>query len=513
MSSIDSTIGIEAAMNIGEVLNGVFDEELGWRPSSGAIKPVHVANGLIRALTGDLYETKSLHQLVVWWRAGRTPDEERSFEALSQGESGALFGAIAATAQEFDRTRRYMEGLLGADKAIFPSADKSDFTLTCVQMASRSGNDRGLGEFGASLLREGEDPGPLAKALIEAVRSERPRDPITAAVWPLLGDTPRGTSKGQRASKALQRSHNKAVANSLREAATALASHEAAQGNRLRTLERVVHFVCVATQVHAQAAAADGDLSKRVPLLLAFEGLQHRDLTMASERSLQQMYEAFEYWLAEMLSERIRRERLKSPEGETIAVESTDGRIARSLLRRVGTARQGHAEPDADTLNARMADFETARREFGTDEPWRVLGHTLVASYLREFTSGGPRAFLQGLESRTGLVYPHFQGRGLRRLKPSTAILDLMVRACVPAGGAVPLDDFLELLWHRFGFVVGSRRNDGWDDAEYLHAHNVPVDFGALVDNSVALVEQLVAMGLAQRYADNVTFVGDAHAA
>jgi hypothetical protein len=39
-------------MRIGEVLDRVYDEEVGWRPVSGAIKPVHIANGMFRALTG-----------------------------------------------------------------------------------------------------------------------------------------------------------------------------------------------------------------------------------------------------------------------------------------------------------------------------------------------------------------------------------------------------------------------------------------------------------------------------
>lgn len=500
-------------MHIGEVLNGVYDEEMGWRPSSGAIKPVHVANGLVRALTGQVSDLTTLHQFIVWWKKGRTPDEDRSYAALTAQDDSGVYLSLADNADSFDRARRYLEGLLGTDKGVFPSTEQSDLTLTCAQMASRSGNDRGLGDFGASLLRGASDSAILAEAFIAAAESASPRDPITAAVWPLLDTEVKSTSRAQKATKALQRPHNQEVVRSLRLAARDLASHERVQGNRLRTLERVVHFVCVATQVHAQALAADGELQARMPLLVAMGGDLHRELVEAGEQSLQMMYEQFEEWLGKAVAERIRRGKAVDGAEGVIEADTLDGRTVRRVLREIGVARKGHPEPDDDTLDLRMADFETARREFGRDDPALVLGHTLVRCYVREFSSGGPRPFLQGLESRTGLVYPHYQGRGMRRIRPSTSILDMLVRSCVAVDELVPFEDFLCRLWERFGLVVGGRRSAAWDDAEILHERGVSIDPDALVGNTEALVQQLEGMGLARRYADNVTFVGDAHVA
>lgn len=500
-------------MHIGEVLNGVYDDEIGWRPSSGSIKPVHVANGLVRALTGRVSDLSTLHRFLVWWKRGRTPDEERSYAALVAGDESGVYRSLADNAESFDRARRYLEGLLGTDKAVFPSTEQSDLTLTCAQMASRSGNDRGLGDFGATLLRGAPESAPLADAFVAAAESDAPRDPITAAVWPLLDAEVRTATRGQKAGKALQQPHNREVARALRVAARDLASHEQQQGNRLRTLERVVHFVCVATQVHAQALAASGELSNRLPLLMAMGGEQHRDVVAAGEQSLQMMYEQFEAWLGDAVADRLRRGKPLAGDGSVVSAETLDGRTIKAALRQIGVARKGHQEPDDDTLAQRWADFETARREFGRDDPAEVLGHTLVRCYTREYSSGGPRDFLKALESRTGLVYPHYQGRGMRRIRPSTSVLDMLVRACVAVDETLPLEDFLCRLWERFGLVVGGRRSGGWDDAEVLHERGVSIDPDALVGNTEALVQQLEGMGLARRYADNVTFVGDAHAA
>lgn len=43
-----------------EVLETIFDEEFGLRLTNFSIKPVHVANGLARALTSRTYDTSAL---------------------------------------------------------------------------------------------------------------------------------------------------------------------------------------------------------------------------------------------------------------------------------------------------------------------------------------------------------------------------------------------------------------------------------------------------------------------
>lgn len=499
-------------MHIGEVLNGVYDEDIGWRPSSGAIKPVHVANGLVRALTGRVPDVTTLHEFVVWWKKGGVPDEGRSYAALVARDERGVYQSLAENAEAFDRARRFIEGLLCTDKAVFPSTDQSDLTLTCAQMASRSGNDRGLGDFGAALLRGAPESALLADAFVAAAESDVPLDPITAAVWPLLDAHARSRLLPPKAEKALQRAHNHDVVRALRAAARDLASHEQQQGNRLRTLERTVHFVCVATQVHAQALAAGGDLSSRMPLLVVMGGDRHRDLVAAGDQSLQMMYEEFEAWLADALAARIRSGKPLAGDRSVLQIDTLDARRIRAALRQIGVARKGHPEPGDDTLAQRLADFEAALREFGRDDPALVVGHTLVRCYVREYSSGGPRNFLRALERGTGLVYPHYQGRGMRRIRPSTAVLDMLVRACVADDEMVPLEDFLSRLWERFGLVVGGRRSPAWDDAEVLHDRGVSIDPDALLGNTDALVRQLEGMGLARRYADHVTFVGDANA-
>lgn len=499
-------------MHIGEVLNVVYDEDLGWRPASGAIKPVHVANGLVRAVQGAYFQPEMLGRFLIHWRAGKVPNPERSFEALCQ-DSPARFGHLASTREYFERTRRYALGLLNADKAAFPNIDLSSFSLTSGRMVTRDRNDNGLGVFAANLLRGNDGSSPLSEIVRAAANPSGPGDPVTALVWPLIAGVeakdfvPKGTP-------ALEKRHNREFVDAVRQAADCLAAHERAQGNRIRTLQRATYFACLVTHAHAQAVSAGVRRGGRVPLLLVASGGKQEAAAIASERSLEQMHTEFEAWLGDRLADRIRREKPLAEGVEPLPANSTDGRTIKAAFRRIADAAKDHPDPSSDIVDARYQMYVVKLKQLGGDDPARVLGHALVQIYCREYSSGGPRSFLTSLGRRAGLLYPHFQGRSReKRVRPSVAMLDVMTRACVEPGSVVSLEDFLERLWLRFGFIVGGRRSHEWDDVAYLNEARIPVEVDDMIENTEAFVEDLVLLGLARRYPDGVTFIGDGYAA
>ncbi len=508
-------------MHIGEVLNGVYDEDIGWRPASGAIKPVHVANGLLRALHRQRGNTTALGQFIIWWRKGRVADESRSYDALVSGNDASHYGALVDSPKDFDRMRRYATGLLGADRALFPTIDQSSFSLTSAQMITRDPNDRGLGEFAAFLLRDDTADISLADEVRRCSSTDRPDDPLTALVWPLLaaGKNPDAEPNAKQAllHKLGRSKHNKAIFAELRAAARSLATHERSQGNRLRTLQRAVCFSCVATHTHAQAIAADGVLNARTPALIAMVGHRQSDVALASERSVELIYTALERWLGQRLGIRIAEGKPISKaekDGETLSIDTTDGRTVRALLARIGISARPHGAPSAEELDDRYQTFVTVRRELSDADPAVILGHALVQCYVQEYESGGPRTFLQAIGRKVGLLYPHFQGRAKeKRVRPSVPVLDMLVRSCVSADERViDLDEFLSRLWARFGLIVGGRKSPEWSDAEYLEQRGLHVSMDDLAANTDAFIDDLVVMGLARRYPDDVTFVGEGHA-
>ena len=142
-------------MKITDVLDAVFDRDVGWRPVSGSIKPVHIANGLFRSLLRARY---NVSRTVTFLRPDNK-DTKRTYEYMVQETNDPRFAAFADSARkgDFEQLREYARGLLAADKAVFPSVDQSSLSLTCREMISPDSNDRKVGAFAAALLNGKDD--------------------------------------------------------------------------------------------------------------------------------------------------------------------------------------------------------------------------------------------------------------------------------------------------------------------------------------------------------------------
>ncbi len=510
-------------MKISEVLNGVYDRSVGWRPSSGAIKPVHIANGLFRDLLGEQYDIKRTVAFAVPWRKKGDPehDPKRTYQHLVEDTANPRFRAFRGQQfkDRFEKLRGFTRGLLAADGAVFPQADYTSLTLSCRQMISQDRNDRDVGRFMAEILRGRGGSGTLAKVVADCLveGSDRPQDPISLLVWPLLSQDSNPIVRRLTRCSPHDSSECREFFGRLEEAAHQLAGHEMQQGNRLATLQRSVQFCCLALIAHAQALAAGGALAARSPLLLVPEAPKGSRLAHASEESLNSYFDAIEDWLAVMLGRRIEM-------GEPVAYGSKDEHSEDIRLKlpaiRKDSVRKFLADiltekgesPKPDLVDERMSLYERALVKHGKDDWAVVIGETLVQSYVNEYTSGGPRQFLGGVGRKVGLVYPHFQGNSRdKRIRPSVAILDVLVKCCTPTDEPIPLTMFLDRLWERFGIIVGARQGGDRNDLALLRRHDIDVSPTELEENTQALVDELVQVGLARRYPDNISYVGRYH--
>jgi hypothetical protein len=498
-------------MHIGQVFNNIYDTAVGWRPASGSIKPVHVANGLLRSVRGRNYNLETISTFLIAHRQGGLPDAKRTFEALKDDEEFVhLLGHLTDDRSGFERTRRYAKGLLAADKAVFPSASASSLSLTSGLMVSRDHNDRGLGAYGATLISLGA--GSLAQRLRESVEVSRPHDPITALAWPLLVDREGQAVRAANSDEFLKKAHNKEFLDQIASAANCLATHTINSKDPLRLVQRTVHFICVATFVHAQALAGRGRLARRPPTLLVSGSPKGSELAIASERSLMFVVDGFQGWLVDELASRIEKGRPVSASEVIDRAKLEDGRSVKALLRGIGTATTGHASPNSRAVDERFELYSAARKQLKDQSPAKVMASALMEMYLQEYESGGPQSFLFALGRKAGFLYPHFQGRSRdKRAMPNARVLEMMVKACVERGEALSLDAFLERLWMRFGCIVGGRLTDEWSDASALANHGLAVEIDMLSENTERFVDELVEMGLARRYPDGVTFVGDTY--
>ncbi|MEM4724576.1 MAG: hypothetical protein QXP01_06155, partial [Candidatus Hadarchaeum sp.] len=391
-------------MQIGQVLDYVYDESVGWRPATGAIKPVHIANGLFRDLVGGYFDLTTTVMFVVPWKQKNNPvgmDPSRTYEQLVENPGKQQFAEFKGGGQKkalFNKFRDFLRELLNADGAIFPDPKSSSLTLTCRQMITCDQMDKRVGRFMADIISGRNKSGPLMKMVLDALQkgSDRPVDPITLAAWPLL-ENKRADELSKQSTRCSPYNNEKLnkFCENIEAAAADLASHEEKIGNRLATLRRAVHFACIALLAHAQALAVDGDLQKRAPLLITMDAPKGSPLANASEASLDAYYELFEAWLARQLGARL-------TEGKPLC-RNRDGsdelRVTLPNMHQKQSVRMwlsqfllvGGVTPTQESIDDRMYLYEQALAKHGENNPGLVLGETLVKAYIAEYKSGGPR--------------------------------------------------------------------------------------------------------------------------
>lgn len=513
-------------MRIGEILNGVYDKDLGWRPASGSIKPVHIANGLFRELTGQIHDIDPLIEFLVPWKskAKKLDHPERSFETLVLHSSNPRYAVFQDENKKgkFEKLREFSRGILSADGAVFPDAKMTSLSLTCQQMISSDDNDRKVGSFAASIIKGEDNGGQLSELTKRCLEQSDPSqlDPITFLAWPLLStEEKKYVPKDPEAFNPYNNKKLKQFFENLKDASNNLYKHEEDQVNNLATLQRVVHFSCLALLTHVQALSVNGRIEERHPLLLVVDAVKGSRLAVASELSLFGYYSGFENWLAARLAHRLKKNlpiiyatkdgRYKNEKLDEIPVSLRKPSV-RNFLSNISTDKG--ETPDRDLLNDRMGLFEQSIARHGKDDAYKVLGDTLVQCYLKEYTSGGPREFLGAVGRKVGLVYPHFAGRSRnKRVRPSVGILDVLVESCCPVDEPIPFNEFQNVLWNTFGLIVGGRESDGKNDHEILAEKGIHISPTDLECNSAAFIDNLVEIGLARKYPDNVAYVGKYH--
>lgn len=515
-------------MQIDKILNLVYDKRVGWRPVSGSVKPVHVANGLFRDfLGGQYYSISDILAFTVPYKSKRSrePHEKKTYQYLVHGISDPRYAAFKEERfkERFERLRDFALGLISADKAVFPDSTRSSLTLTCRQMISEDFNDREVGKYMAQILRGRDGDGKLGN-LARQLLEEIPTDPISVLFSPLLSKDPKYQPISSEKCSPYENEDLAVFFMNLERAADNLHSHEEKLGNRLTTLQRIVHFVCLSLLSHAQILSKNGDLNERVPFLLVMDAPKGSSLAMASEQSLNLYYESFENWLAEQLAGRIiRNEPLTKNDEDSEKLESLPSKkykSVRTFFSSTITATKDEV-PGRDLVNTRMSLFQQSANKYCPgdwstvdDDTWiLILADTLVQCYVQEYESGGPREFLKSLGRQAGIIYPHFGGRSKeKRFKPSVSMLNLIVRACCPTDSNLPLPIFLDNLWEIFGIVVGGRTGSDTGDHELLAKHDIDISQNDLEKNVDAFVESLVQIGLARRYPDNISYIGNYNA-
>ena len=485
------------------MLQDVCDREFGFQPLNFSIKPVHVANGLARALTQRSYETgalaRTLRRYVVKQTLGVEQERHPNSEILEKyGDAFEPLQGSAPDPQRLSRLRALSLDVLGADGAVFDQADKSSYTLTNERFVTKDPSDRRSGLFLARLLQvELRGADDAAVLMLELLRSED--DACTTLALPLLqfGSLREESGDGEAANRAAMADHLFTVTNGrlesgtltiLRESFDRLARFERIVGSKLNSLRRLVLFGCFALHVHTIYRWNERGAGRpRPPILLDMFDGRVKSVRDASRATLRAAGDAIEFLVLDCFREEI----------------EVTAQCSEELLRVL-------TERDAD--EAIITDFQTyaGRNGDAVDALARVLVDAAF-SQAREHPIGS----LVELGRRAGFLSPWANsGRGGKLQKRYTAtaeFLEILVAATVDPDDPLEFPEFLDRLRDDFGILLGRPQ-----DAAIIRRNNLLREqFGPptsineedLRRNVSALRHLLVEIGYGKSYADGRTIV------
>ena len=485
------------------MLQDVCDRELGFRPLNFSIKPVHVGNGLARALTRRTYQTEALSQTlrryVVKQKLGVEQERHSNSEILERyGDAFEPLHGSALNRQRLSRLRALSLDVLGADRAVFDQQDKSSYTLSNERFVTRDPSDMRSGHFLARLLEVEHGEGTEAANLLRDLLSSE-NDPWTTLALPLLsvGAVREESPGGEAARRAEKANHLFAVTDGslasptlgvLRECFDRLARFERIAGSKLNSLRRLVLFGCFVLHVHSISRWRERNPARpRPPILLDMFDGRVRTVRDASRASLRAAGDAIEFLILECIKEQL--------QAEGVSEEKLLG-----ILVNCG----------AD--DAMIADF----RNFsdGHGESLDALARAIVdAAFLQ--AREHPIGSLVELGRRSGFLTPWANsGRGGKLQKRYTAtaeFLEILVAAIVDPEDPLEFPEFLNRLREDFGILTGRAQ----DVRSIRHNNLTGESFGPqtsineedLRRNVNALRHLLVEIGCGKNYADGRTIV------
>lgn len=465
----------------------------------GKLKPVHIANALMRAEHQSVGRMSDLRNLMAATASRETPEQrldaarsmlERSRERWGRlGEEADLRKSILMT-----RVLPLLRTILATDGAAFgTSPEFSSFSSPTALTVTRDVSDDHAGEFIHRLWNDGVSNGSeaLLRLLREATDPTKDLssvDDLTAILAPLTDETQSIKHAEWTAADIGNEKEISEIEANLRRAAADLACYEAGlKPNPIATLQRIVLLASLSVFYHASSRAHEwGGLSKRFMLLDASNS-RHSTVASASQQLVSRVLSDARDYMAIML-----RQLLDKTSEDW--VDDPESALDKLLYKEGRSASSTSSKQLLDILEEIKDNGGSVREEL----PRRLI-EPIDGSSGRSLDG-----FLRLLGVRSGLLYPQ-QSNPIKRLVPTDRTLEVLVASTFDVTRyQLEYRDFLDALFNRWQIIVGGRL----EDAKLLSDAGTPVSTTELSDNSERLLARLQTLGLARKLADSVAVVG-----
>lgn len=481
-----------------EVIGTEIRRRHGVGMMEGKLKPVHVANALMRAEHGTVGRMADLKLLMTATAPKESTDGKLEAARQMLERNRERWGRLG----EVDDLRRstlvskvlpLLRTILATDGAAFGSSpDQSSFSSPTALTVTGDPSDDHAGDF---VFRLWEDPeGGQRLKLLDILRdatspNKKPEevDDLSAVLIPLTDEV---REKRRTVWKYLDLTPERksAIATSLRAAAMDLGRYEeSSRPNPMASLQRIVTLASVSVFMHAASRPSEwGEWPRRV-LFLDASGSRHTRAAEISELLVKRLMDDARDYMARILQDLL---------DETSPDWDRNPDVGLSDLAQVKFAKKNPI--NVKKLREILDEISDSDGDMRSEFPARLI--ELIDGSSGRSLDG----FLRLFGVRSGLLYPQ-QKNPTKRLLPADRTLEVLVVTTFNAVGA-PLEyrDFLDAFYQRWGILVGGRSEDG----ALLAEAGVDIDSASLGENSERFLTRLEALGLARRLADSVAVVG-----
>lgn len=478
-----------------EARKDIDKKYVGFTPNGSSVKPVHIADGLLRCIDGQYNRTKNIKKMALVSDAkGNVPsgnDTETVFREL--GEAEKIEDDIAVSSVE--SMRNVMQRLLSVDKGVYVVKGLKDgmisYSAGSKYFLTVKAMYEDAGEFIGSIIR-GYCP-DLAEYIKELL--DKASDPITLLFEPILeADMVTFTDQNQHedipAFKEMQESM-KWFVNGINEGGLCLLDNLRYHPNPLTQL-RLFNFFCIFNLIRYMTLLEAFYCEEKIrPILLDFSGKSPSFSSVArtSEISYTQMYKSINRFYAWGYAKWLEEEK---GYGKDELLESA------TPVYEEGKTISKTSKEELDAL-WQLAKERAASLE--GEEMYLVFGETIYDMLALE-ASSHPVTYLRALGNLSGILYPPDKLHPNKRFVVSQDILEMLLRCCVNPREIVNGTDIRQRLWERFGIIIGGSQFE----MQTLQNSGMilQIDEDALNENFTSFANALQAMDFAEIMADGI---------
>ena len=466
----------------------VNDSYVGFELYKGRkVKPVHVANGVFRALYGRIQNTAGVKKFALVESKKGIIGYETSAVWQELVDDGRLEPTIRE--EEFDAARRVIQKLLDADSAVFIDKSKSDhmlsFSLSSKYFITSKALYEDAGEFIGGVIRT------ACPALTDYIVSllDDASDPISQLFLPVIsgGDGHAVTVENQFEHLFPAHTRNAFVKRfiaSIEAGGTCFLQNLQNQPNAFTRL-RLFNIFCIFSLFrYISYLEAFYTAAKLPPILLDFSGKSEESIADASSAmyaNIRRSLSRFCSWAhAQILEERYTADQLRhsaDPVRKSGAVSPETKDAIRSIWNMAK-----HEAADAEDSAAYIA--------FG-----RAINNILA----RE-TDFHPGNYIRALGLLSGILYPPNSSNN--RFVISQDVLEMLLMCTVDPEMPVTGTTIRKRLWERCGVLIGgtSFEEDVLEASEVV----LQTDTDALEQNFKNFAQTMQDLGFADVKADGI---------